>query len=108
MSKESRALWNEWLKTEDGRGYGAGWGDYQNQLHAARGHQYVAEKMIASRDARIAQLLAACEAIWPSGEHWRDSLIDEPDEDVTEVTRKIRDAWRTIRDAIAEAKGTTS
>ncbi len=46
-TEERIRLWNEWLKTEDGKGYEAGWGDDWSRAHADRGRAWV--------EARIAE-----------------------------------------------------
>lgn len=72
-SPEYIALWNEWLKTEVGRGYEAGWGDHHNRLLAARGLKWVHERMIVARDEQIARLRSALESV-ERDVSWMDRL----------------------------------
>lgn len=50
---EFTLLWNEWLTTDDGKSYEAGWSDFANRWHAERGKAWVYERMIEARDERI-------------------------------------------------------
>jgi hypothetical protein len=45
VGPESIRLWDEWLRTEDGRRYEAGWGDDENRLRALRGRAWVLERL---------------------------------------------------------------
>ncbi len=52
-SDEFARLWAEWLKTTDGSGYEAGWGDLWNRLKAAQGRIWCLNRMVHDRDERI-------------------------------------------------------
>lgn len=55
---EFTALWNEWLKTDGGKDYQAGWGDYATRWRAERGRFWVLERMLERREHEIARLKA--------------------------------------------------
>lgn len=57
-TQEEITLWNEWLHTDGGRGYEAGWGDHASRDHAERGKAWVAGRIAERRiqEAEIARL----------------------------------------------------
>lgn len=56
-ASEFTRLWNQWLKTDDGKAYEAGWGDFANRWHAERGKVWVYQRMIEARDQEIKRLM---------------------------------------------------
>lgn len=55
---EFTALWNEWLKTKDSKGYEVGWGDYVSRWYEERGRVWVLDRMLDRREHEIARLKA--------------------------------------------------
>ena len=56
--KEYTRIWSQWLKTEDGKSYRAGWGDYVSLLQAERGRVWCYERMIERMESELIQLRA--------------------------------------------------
>lgn len=55
---EFTSLWNDWLKSDQGKGYEAGWTDHASRWHAAHGVMWVYEQMLDRREHEIAKLKA--------------------------------------------------
>lgn len=69
---EFTALWNEWLKTDGGKDYQAGWGYYESRRYEELGRVWVLERMLDHREHEIARLKAELAGVEPAQFHPHD------------------------------------